>query len=200
LRLIPPVDEAARTSVLERFRRGDRLAFAELYRQHEGLVAAVARRFFASVFEQEEAVQEIWLLAHRMSAGFNATAGTFEGWLAVLGANRCRQLLRDKGRRPALDTGAEIPDASTGDAQDLDGAAVAYTRQVAEVVARFIASLPPEEARVFHMAFVTELSNRQIATELGLTERRCKYLRKKILARAEEDAPLARALQDARES
>jgi RNA polymerase sigma-70 factor (ECF subfamily) len=179
----------------ERFRRGDQVAFLEVYREHEDRIRGLAQRFFALRIEQEEAAQEIWLLAHRMRHGYDPARGPVAGWLFTLATNRCRQLLRDKGRRPpsAGELGADQDGERAGEAGDPDAATAAPLRQA---VTRFVGRLTPEEARFVRLAFVDELTNPELAEALHISERRCKYLRRKLLARAAEDAAIRALLED----
>src|SRR5687768_890243 len=90
-----------------RFARGGRDAFVEAYTAHAGQVRRWVRRFFHSPFEQEEAVQEVWLTAHRMQGRYEPSKGPLLPWLRSLCANRCRELLRAASRRPPSDVPVE---------------------------------------------------------------------------------------------
>ena len=149
-------------------------------------------RFFFPPFEREEAHQEIWLQVHRVAATYDSTRGALLPWLRTVAANRCKELLRARGRRPEPDVGldeedviaASDPERSTRDAR------------VQAAITRFEATLTPDEAQVFRRSLVEERSHDEVARLSGLRARRCKYLRMKLLARAAADRELRRALSE----
>lgn len=182
--------------LLERFRRGDQAAFLQVYEVHAPDLRALVGRFFASPFEREEATQEIWLQAHRMSAMYDPDRGVLLPWLRALAVNRCKEILRARGRRP--DPRAELdedtlvadPDAGSNPHQ------AAQQRRVQEAVQRFAAGLSREEAAVFQHSLLEDRAHDEVAGMIGISARRCKYLRKKLLARAAADPGLAAVLAE----
>jgi RNA polymerase sigma-70 factor, ECF subfamily len=178
-----------------RFARGGRDAFLDVYAAHAPAVRRWVARFFKSPFEQEEAVQEVWLTAHRMQTAFEPRRGPLVPWLRTLCANRCRELLRAQTRRPP----ADVPIEDVADALWLDAPlpdAEVHQRAVRAEVARFAASLPAEEARVLELAFVEQRSHPEIARAMGIDERRSKYLKQKVLAAAVKDEKLMALLRE----
>jgi RNA polymerase sigma-70 factor (ECF subfamily) len=172
-----------------RFAAGDRDAFLEVYRAYAGPMRRWASRFFKSPFEQEEAVQEAWLTVHRMARSYDVNKGEVGPWLRTVLANRCRELLRAKGRRPD----ASIPIEDLQEALWLDAPspedAVLQTK-LREAVERFVAGLDSEEAKVLRQGLVEGQSHEQLAASLGVTVRQSKYLRLKLLQRASLDPGL----------
>jgi RNA polymerase sigma-70 factor (ECF subfamily) len=179
-------------ATIARFRRGDREAFLIVYDAHASHMRSLVARFFSRPFEREEALQEIWLLAHRMVAAYDPERGQVLPWLRVLGANRCKELLRAQGRRPAPDVDLD-PEAL---AEPSDPEQVAQSARARDAVARFERALGAEEARVFRLSLVEERAHEEVARAVGITVRRCKYLRMKLLLRAAADGELRRALAE----
>jgi RNA polymerase sigma-70 factor (ECF subfamily) len=180
-----------------RFARGDRDAFLDVYSAHAPAVRRWVARFFKSPFEQEEAVQEVWLTAHRMQTAFEPRRGPLVPWLRTLCANRCRELLRTQKRQPP----ADVPIEDVAEALWLDAPlpdAEAHLKALRAEVQRFAASLPPEEARVLELSFVEQRSHPEIAKTLGIDERRSKYLKQKVLAAAVKDERLMTLLKEGR--
>jgi RNA polymerase sigma factor (sigma-70 family) len=117
-------------------------------------------------------------------------------WLRTLAANRCKELLRAQGRRPdprseideetiASDAGAERgPERLLGDAR------------LRAAVERFAAGLAPEDAQVFRLSLVEERTHDDVARATGISVRRCKYLRMKLLLRVAADPSLRQALAE----
>jgi RNA polymerase sigma-70 factor, ECF subfamily len=175
---------------LERFRRGDREAFLTVYDAHRDDVRAVVGRFFVSPFEREEAVQEIWLQAHRMCHAYDPARGTPGAWLRAVAVNRCREIVRARGRRP--DARTPVDDEALAAPSDPD--AEARAARVRAAVARFSGRLGADEAAVLQLALLEERPLDEVARAVGVSVRRCKYLRLKLLARAAADAELRVAL------
>ena len=176
------------TSVV-RFAVGDRDAFLVVYRAYAVPLRRWVARFFKSPFEQEEAVQEAWLTVHRMHKSYDVNKGELGPWLRTLAANRCRELLRAKGRRPDASVPLEDVDGALWlDAPGPDEAVLqARLRQAVEA---FAAGLEPEEAKVLRHGLIEEQTHEELAAVLGVNVRRSKYLKLKLLQRAAADPAL----------
>lgn len=187
-----PARSLLTAETLERFRRGDKEAFLAVYDTHADEVRPLAARFFSSPFEREEAVQEIWLQAHRMCHVYDAARGPLGGWLRALAVNRCKELLRARGRRPDARGGIDAEKLEA----DSDPDAEAREERVRRAVALWRATLSAEEASVLKLSLLEERPHDDVARTLGITVRRCKYLRMKLLARAAADEGLRAALEE----
>lgn len=175
------------------FASGERAAFVEVYRAHAADVRRWVTRFFKRPFEQEEATQEVWLTVHRMAHRYDVNRELVP-WLRVLTANRCRELLRARGRQPE----ASVPVEDADDAGWLEHPAEvdpAWARQVREAVLAFRATLKDDEAKALDGLLVEERSHEELAQLLGATVRQSKYLKKKLLERAAAD-PALKALAE----
>jgi RNA polymerase sigma factor (sigma-70 family) len=184
--IVQPVPPGA----LERFRRGDREAFVMVYDAHAAELRPLAARFFPAPFEREEAVQEIWLQVHRMCHAYDPARGPVGAWLRAVAVNRCREILRARGRRP--DARQSVEDEGLPSQSDPE--ADVRAARVREAVARFSAGLATDEAGVLRLSLVEERPHEEVASALGISARRCKYLRMKLLARAAIDPELRAAL------
>jgi RNA polymerase sigma-70 factor (ECF subfamily) len=172
-----------------RFARGERAAFLEVYAAQARAVRRWVARFFKSPFEQEEAAQEVWLMVHRMQTSYDVNRGPLAPWLRAVTSNRCRELLRAKGRRPdasvALDDAEDALwlDAPLPDEQLMQAKARA-------VVQDFRQALPKAEDVVLQRGVGDGLTHDELAAELGVTVRQSKYLKKKLLAKVSASAAL----------
>ena len=129
-----------------------------------------------------------------MHRAYDVNKGELEPWLRTLVANRCRELLRAKGRRPD----ASVPLEDVEDALGLDAPGPdqsVHRTRLREAVERFAATLDPEATKVLRQGLIEEQSHEELAKALGVTVRRAKYLKLKLLQRASED-PVLRALAD----
>ncbi len=186
-------EQPVSVDTLARFARREREAFVEVHRAFAQDVFRWVSRFFASPFEQEEAVQEVWLTAHRMCGAYDLNRGPLAPWLRALALNRCKELLRAKGRRPQASDPVEAIDEAV--AAPGPEAQVARSHALAAVEC-FAAGLPADEARVLREGLAAELTLEELAQRLSLTVRQCKYLKKKLLARAAQDEGLRAALRE----
>jgi RNA polymerase sigma-70 factor (ECF subfamily) len=175
-----------------RFRLGDRGAFLAVYEAHGPVLRALVARFFPRPFEHEEAVQEVWMLIHRVAGSFDEARGELLPWLRTVAANRCKELLRARGRRP--DARVELDEAALVGPSDPD--AEARAARLREAVRRFGAQLGAEDAIVFRLSLVEEQTHEEVARAAGISARRCKYLRMKLLVRASGDPELRAALRE----
>jgi RNA polymerase sigma-70 factor (ECF subfamily) len=185
---------AASQELLERFRRGDRAAFLEIYAAHAEWVRPVATRFFPAPFDREEAVQEIWLQVFRSRGHFDPARGELWPWLKAVAINRCRELLRARGRRPAAELGLDT-DLLAAPNQDRPDE-LAWHGRVTTALGAFLGGLDQQEAAVFRLSVLEEQSRDEVARALGISPRRCKYLRSKLLRRALEDPALRALLEE----
>lgn len=179
----------------ERFRLGERDAFAAVYDAHAAAVRALVGRYFSRPFEREEAVQEVWLLVHRVAGSFDASRGELLPWLRTVASNRCKELLRARGRRP--DASVELRDVTADGRPSPED--VARDARVREAVTRFQAGLSPDEAAVFRLSLIEERPHEETARAAGVSVRRCKYLRMKLLLGAAADPVLRAALREVTE-
>jgi RNA polymerase sigma factor (sigma-70 family) len=189
---IAPARGSVDQETLQRFRRGDQDAFLAIHDAHAPVISRLIGRFFPRPFEREEAVQEVWLLVLRVAGAFDPQRGALLAWLRVVATNRCRELLRARTHRP--DAREELSDEEalpeTNDPETL-----LRLGRLRGAVNRFSAGLTPEEAVVLKLSLLEERSHEEVAAAAGTSVRRCKYLRKKLLARAVAD-PQLRAVMD----
>lgn len=182
-------ESAVPSETVVRFAAGDRDAFLVVYRAHSAPLRRWVARFFKSPFEQEEAVQEAWLTVHRMHKSYDVNKGPLAPWLRIVTANRCRELLRARGRRP--DASVPIDDVDEALWLDEPGPLDQVLRaKLREAVERFAASLQPEEQKVLRHGLIEEQTHDELAAALGVNVRRSKYLKLKLLQRAAADASL----------
>jgi len=190
------LQESVDLDTTSRFRLGDREAFLVVYAAYAPTLRMVVSRYFPRPFDREEAVQEVWLLIHRMAASFDPDRGTLSPWLRTVATNRCKELLRARGRRPDPRKEVSESDIVTSTTPE----SVARDGRVQEAIARFSKGLSADEAQVFQHSLLEERTHDEVAAVTGLGARRCKYLRMKLLLRAAADPALRQALGEVTES
>lgn len=181
--------------LLQRFRDGDRDAFMTIYDQHSADLRPLVARFFSSPFEREEALQEVWLQVHRAAAAFDPARGQLRPWLRALATNRCREILRAKGRRPAPGVALEDDDVVAHDTPET----LARRERLNVAVSNHLSTLSAAEAAVFRLALLEELPHDEVARQLGISPRRAKYLKLKLLERAAASPALRAVLEELRD-
>jgi RNA polymerase sigma factor (sigma-70 family) len=164
--------------VVVRFVAGDRNAFTVVFDKMKHDLFYVVRRFFRGAFDQEEALQEVWLHLYRVRHRFDVNRfNEFSPWVRQVARNRCIDLLKEKSR--TLEIPVQEIDASIEPPQD---AQLAETKR-RRVLAEFVSKLDGEEQRFFELCFILELTHEEIAERMSASIRRSKYLKKKLLER-----------------
>lgn len=176
--------------LVTRFVTGDRGAFFTIFKALRQEVFAVVQRMFRSPFDQEEAFQEAWLQVYRARERFDVNRhGEIVGWVRQVARNRCIDLIKARARRPEVPVEDLEPH---GDASQLSSAIGAQLRQR---LSEFVDRLDVEGQRFFKLCFVEELEHEAIAGRLGISVRRSKYLKKKLLQRMLRSPALRRAAE-----
>lgn len=156
-----PDPSASDAELIERWRRGDELAAAELVRRHARAVA----RFLGAAGagdDVEDLVQEAFYRAFRKIDGFRGGA-SFRTWVMSIGSNALKDLRRKSRRRPmvALDE-QEIPDHRSPH-EDAVG------RETEQRLQNGVHGLPPMQRDVFLLRALEGLEYDEIAAALGTT-------------------------------
>ncbi len=170
-----------------RFVAGDRAAFGAVFDCLHGDLYRLVRRYFRGAFDQEEALQEVWLKLYRMRDRFDVSRHEeFVPWSRQVARNCCIDLLKARGRSH------EIPVAETEASCDASQVAAMAGQQARQALAAFVGGLSQQEQRFFGLCFVDELSHEEIARGMDISVRRSKYLKKKLLARMLRSGSLRR--------
>jgi len=165
----PAVLQATRVgdmTLVERCRRGDLLAFEELYRAHAGRLFSVACRMLGNTADAEDLLQEIFLTAHRKLESFRgeSSLGT---WLYRLATNQCLDYLRSRAARAGHVTDALDDDPTLADAGSNRLADQTVTKMDLE---RALARLPEGCRAAFVLHDIEGLEHREVGDVLGIAE------------------------------
>ena len=174
---------------IEAFRGGEKAAFEAVVRAYGPVVRGVARRFFASIFDQEEAMQDVWLHLWKNRTAIDADRDVSElaGYIAVTARHRCIDILRR--RKPSI----EIHDDDVASPEP-SARALAERAELHAAAAAFASGLKPQWRRFFDLHFVEGLPYEDVGAQLGIGKLRCKYMKKVIAGRARKDPVLLAAL------
>ena len=145
--------------VVARAQRGDRAAFAELFRRHRGDVARLVFRMLGPTADSEDVVQEVFLQVHKSLAEFRGQA-KFSTWLHRVTVNVVLMVRRAARSRPVF-AGDAVADQEPdrGLLPDEDAA----RRARVEAFRRLLDRLPEKKRTVFVLHEIEGLAPVEIA-------------------------------------
>jgi len=146
-------------ALIERVKRGDADAFAQLYDRHAALVFGVARRMLGNPAQAEDVAQSVFLQVWSRPASFQG--GNFAAWIATVARNASIDVLRSAAVR------TREPEMPTNLPSDIDLDDEVYARVRASAVADALAGLPPDQREPIVRAYFDGLSYREVAEQLG---------------------------------
>jgi RNA polymerase sigma-70 factor (ECF subfamily) len=169
-------EPAALDPLVARLKAGDDDAFAEVVRTLGGRMLAVARRFMKDDDAARDVVQDAFLSAFRAIQGFDGQA-QLSTWLHRIVVNAALMKLRSRQRRPEQSIEPLLPvfqeDGHHAEpvASWAESAERTLERQETRVVVRAaIADLPDSYRVVLMMRDIDDLSTREAAEALGISE------------------------------
>lgn len=153
-------------ALVERARRGDDDAFADLVRRHEEAVRALCHRVLGSAEDAEDAAQDAFVKAWSALARFD-TARPFRPWVLRIASNcaleRCRRRRRGARVIPLDDLEVDPPDRA------IDARRRYEAVHTVGLVERIVADMPEPLRALFHLRYREELPLDEIARCVGRT-------------------------------
>lgn len=168
--------------------RGDTASFEELVARYSGPVYAFILRMVGRPEEADDLTQEVFVQLLKSLPGSRPDL-PLRPWVYVIARNKCLDYLKRK--RPVLfsalsagETDVPPEDRFAGDAPLPD--ALAERADLAAILQRAIAELPPRYRTVVALRYATDLTFAEIATVLSLPENTVKthFQRAKAMLRA----------------
>lgn len=154
-------------SLVELFRRGDRVAFEILVRRHRAFVVGIAQRMVKDSEAAQDLAQNTFL---NVFERIDQLQGHFRPWLRRIVTNLSRNYLRDAALRQERYGLAVCEPASSrtdaGDALDL----ARFVRQIRSARA----ALPERQRTVFVLRIEQDLPFSEVAALLGITPNNAK--------------------------
>jgi RNA polymerase sigma-70 factor (ECF subfamily) len=154
--------------LVARAKSGDREAFGSLVTRHGRAMLALARAYFASEADAEDAVQEAVLRAFR---GLDKLASDerFAAWLARITVNTCRTILSGKTDKVSLaDLASTVELRPRLRQTSLTPASLASKAEEAELLKAAIGRLPEEQRQVLMLRYAEDMSYDEIAAYLNV--------------------------------
>lgn len=188
LRSPDPPDE----TLMLRFQSGDRAAFVQLVRRHQGPLYNFALRQVRTQQVAEDVVQEAFVRVVQSATDFKHEA-RFTTWVYTITRNLCIDHLRKRALRkhPSLDESkGEAGEGPTLGEQTADPRASvereATGTELKERIALAVDKLPDEQREVFLMREVANLPFKEIAEITGVPENTVKSRMRYALERLQE--------------
>ena len=154
--------------LVARAKAGDREAFGSLVTRHGRAMLALARAYFASEADAEDAVQEAVLKAFR-ALGKLASDERFAAWFARITVNTCRTILSGKTDKVSLADFASTMKLHPRLRQtSLTPASLASKGEEAELLKAAIGRLPEEQREVLMLRYAEDMSYDDMAAYLNV--------------------------------
>ena len=150
-------------------RRGDEQAFETIYDRHHRPLLAFCRHMLGSHEEAEDALQHVFVSAHRHLSDGSADVN-LKPWLYTIARNRCLSMLRARRETIALDDVGE---------PSCKGLALADEVELGEDLKEMLgdlARLPENQRAALVLAELGDLSQQEIAATLGVRTDKVKAL------------------------
>ncbi|MGE0812653.1 MAG: sigma-70 family RNA polymerase sigma factor [Vicinamibacterales bacterium] len=160
--------------ILDGLRRGDDLAFEQVFRRYSARMLATARRLLRNDEDARDAVQEAMLSAFKAANRFEGGAqiGT---WLHRIVVNAALMRLRTRRRKPETGIDDLLPAfhadghrlISTG--EDACPERTLEQQQMLGLLRQCVDELPEAYRQVYLLRDIEELSSEEVAQAMGLT-------------------------------
>ncbi len=160
--------DAEDATLVARAKAGDREAFGCLVTRHGRAMLALARAYFASEADAEDAVQEAVLRAFKFLDNL-ASNDRFAGWLARITVNTCRTILSGKTDKVSLaDFASSMKLHPRLRETSLTPASLAGKGEEAELLKAALGRLPEKQREVLMLRYAEDMSYDDIAAYLDV--------------------------------
>jgi RNA polymerase sigma-70 factor (ECF subfamily) len=173
-------DEA---ETVERARRGDASAYAELVQRYTEMAFRTAYLVTGSAAEAEDAAQDAFVKAYRALPTFRP-GGSFRAWLLRIVGNEARNRRRSAGRRAALELRAAQRLRLVGGEPSPEAAAEAAEER--QALLRALNRMAEDDRQIISCRYLLELSVEETAAALGVPEGTVKSRLSRALSRLRE--------------
>ncbi|HET7233889.1 MAG TPA: sigma-70 family RNA polymerase sigma factor [Longimicrobium sp.] len=193
------VSAQADRKLVRRMSAGDEAALGELHDRFSTLLHSVVLRIVGDPDDAEEVLEETFWQAWRQAGRYEEGRGGIGTWLVMMARSRAVDRVRSR-RRFREERWDELPEPvesgpgiGSAPPSPLDSA---HDDEVRRVVARAVATLPPEQRETVELAYFRGLSQSEIAQTtgqpLGTVKTRARLALQKLreaLSVLREDAP-----------
>ena len=155
------------------FQSGDKQAFAQLVRRYEKELYNFLVKFLGQASLAEDVFQEAFLQVHVSAADFD-TSRRFRPWLYTIAANKARDLLRSRGRRPVINLTAGEGGEGEYDlwshllCEETTAEDIFAKKQQQELVRAVAEQLSDNLREILVLAYFSQLSYKEMAASLAI--------------------------------
>lgn len=159
--------------LIKRCRRGDRDAFNELVEKYQTRVVNIAYGMLSDTEDAYDAAQEVFINIYRSIGSFREQS-SFTTWLYRITANVCADILR-KRQKSLGEISIDAPigdDNSTMDITDTSHSpeTAVFENERQRIVAESMKKLPEDYRQVIHLYDIENLSYKEIAELLNISQ------------------------------
>ncbi|MBN1844396.1 MAG: sigma-70 family RNA polymerase sigma factor [Sedimentisphaerales bacterium] len=159
--------------LFESFRAGDQQAYTRLVHRYEKEIYNFLLRFLGSSALAEDVFQETFLQIY-LSADSFQSGRSFRPWLYTIAANKARDALRSRARRPTVQLTTGDDQAELGRLWDTLNAEVTtpeqiYSQKQLQQLVRKVADQLPDHLReILILSYFDQLSYKELSEVLGI--------------------------------
>lgn len=150
--------------LVRRLKDGDKSAFKALFERYYPLFLSFALKLLKTESTAEDLIQNVFLKIWIGRANLNETKN-FKNYLLVSVRNEVYQYFRQSFR---VDDSAECPEVVDG---SVNIETELSAKELEKRVSGIISKMPPRRREIFNMSRHEKLSNKEIASRLGLSIR-----------------------------
>jgi len=155
-------------ALVERARQGEREAFGTLVARHQHAMLAIARAYFATEPDAQDAVQDAFVKAFQSLAQLESN-GRFGSWLARITVNTCLEVLRTSKQKVSLSVFATTVELRPRVGHEpFTPATLASAHEHADLVRAAVGRLPEEQRVALLLRYLEDMSYEQIAAYLDV--------------------------------
>jgi RNA polymerase sigma-70 factor (ECF subfamily) len=190
----PPSDEVGQ-ALVQRWRRGDQAAFADLFKTYRSLVYGVLYHLLPGDSELEDVVQIAFIEVFRSLDSFEGRS-KLSSWIARVALHvGYHHLRRRKSRPPDYDAEFKIPDIAD-EAPHANPDVTLEQKEAAKRVYAILETMSPRKRTVFILNDLEGVSQEEVAEIVGANiatvRTRLFYARKEFWKKAEKDPVLSK--------
>ena len=176
-------------NTIRRAQQGDEFAINDIYEAIYKRVYYLTYKIVGNSEDAEDATQDTFISAFKALPGL-ADPDSFQSWLFQIAANRSRDLLRKNKRHETVDVSSEDEDHDTfiekqpDKEENLIPEDALDNEAKRKIILEIISNLPDNQKECVMMFYYSEMSVKDIAVALGVSEgtvkSRLNYARQKI--------------------
>jgi RNA polymerase sigma-70 factor (ECF subfamily) len=146
---------------------GDQAAFASLYDRLSGPLYSLAVKMLGDASEAQDVLQDVFVQIWRRAASYDPAQSSVFSWAMLITRSRVIDRLRARGRRLRVVEPVEDVTDSTEASVTETAADTANKSDEAQRVRISLNKLPIDQRQAIELAFFSDMTHDEIATQLG---------------------------------